>query len=136
MMNKLQLQVLDDKSPLEILNSFHPLFKTTNGLSPRMFGRTTFAHVYSQWRDKLETLAFKRSFLGYLSTQKGYKFYSPSSKKFYISAKVTLVGNITSFFVLSPSSKPSLYRRNQWWETVVESFEQESRKTLKSFLMF
>lgn len=93
MINRLPSRVLDNRSPIEILNSFYPHFRTSNGLTPRIFGCTAFVHVHSQHRGKLDPRAIKCIFLGYSSTQKGYKCYNPLSKKFYISADVTFSEN-------------------------------------------
>ncbi|KAJ9685136.1 hypothetical protein PVL29_017248 [Vitis rotundifolia] len=76
-----------------ILKSFYPHFRTSNGLTPRVFGCTAFVHVHSQHRDKLDPRVIKCVFLGYSSTKKGYKCYNPSAIKFYISADVTFTEN-------------------------------------------
>ena len=91
--NRILSEVLDNKSPVEILKSFYPHFRTSNGLTPRVFGCTAFVHVHSQHRDKLDPRAIKCVFLGYSSTQKGYKCYNPLARKFYISAVVTFTEN-------------------------------------------
>ncbi|KAJ9686475.1 hypothetical protein PVL29_015399 [Vitis rotundifolia] len=93
MMNRIPSRVLDNKSPVEILKSFYPHFKTLNGLTPRVFRCIAFVHVHSQHRDKLDPRAIKCVFLGYSFTQKGYKCYNPSAKKFYISTNVTFTKN-------------------------------------------
>ena len=91
--NRIPSRVLDNKSPLEVLKSFYPHSRTSNGLTPRVFGCIAFVHVHSQHRDKLDPRAIKCVFLGYSSTQKGYKCYNPSTRKFYISANVTFIEN-------------------------------------------
>ena len=93
MINRIPSRVLENKSLIEILKSFYPHFRTSNGLTPRVFGCTAFVHVHSQHRDKLDPRAIKCVFLGYSSTQKGYKCYNPSARKFYISADVTFTEN-------------------------------------------
>ena len=93
MINRILSQVLDNKSPVEILKSFYPHFKTSNGLTPRVFRRTTFVHVHSQHRDKLDPRAIKCVLLGYSSIKKGYKCYNPLARKFYISVDVTFIEN-------------------------------------------
>ena len=82
MINRLPSGVLNNKSLIEMLNSFYPHFRTSNGLTPRIFGCTAFVHVHSPHRGKLDPRAIKCVFLGYSSTQKGYKCYNPLSRKF------------------------------------------------------
>ena len=93
LINRIPSQVLHNKSLVEVHKNFYPHFRTSNGLTPRVFGCTAFVHVHSQHRDKLDPRAIKCVFLGYSSTQKGYKCYTSSTKKFYISADVTFTKN-------------------------------------------
>ena len=73
LINRLPTNVLQFKNPLELLNQFFPNVKTTNQLTPRIFGCVCFIHVHSINRGKLDPRATKCVFLGYSSTQKGYK---------------------------------------------------------------
>ena len=110
--------MLDNKSPIEILNSVYPHFRTSNVVTPGVFGCAAFVHLPSHHWGKPDLRAIKCVFLGYSSTQKGYKCYNPSSKKFYISADVTFVEN-TPFF-----TKPSLQGEISIMEdSTCESFE-------------
>ena len=118
MINRIPSQVLDNKSPIEILKSFYPHFRTSNGLTLKVFGCTTFVHVHSQHRDKLDPQAIKYVFLGYSSTQKGYKCYNPSIRKFYISANVTFTKNKHFFPKSSLQGEISMMEDNS-----CESFE-------------
>ncbi|RDY10289.1 hypothetical protein CR513_05230, partial [Mucuna pruriens] len=93
MINRLPIQILDNKSPIEVLDNFYPHFRTSNGLIPRIFGCTTFVHVHKEHRGKLDLRAIKCIFLGYSPTQKGYKCYNPSPKNWYI---YTYTPNINS----------------------------------------
>lgn len=97
MINRLPSSVLDNKSPIAILNSFFPSFRTSNGLIPRVFGCTAFVHVHQPHRDKLDPRALKCIFLGYSSTQKGYKCYDPLSKRFFTSADITFTEHVPFF---------------------------------------
>ena len=110
--------MLDNKSIVEVLKSFYPHFKTSNGLTHRVFGCTAFVHVHSQHRDKLDPRAIKCVFLGYSSTQKGYKCYSASTRKFYISADVTFTENKPFFPKSSLKGEISMME-----ESPYESFE-------------
>ena len=93
LINRIPSRVLDNKSPVEVLKSFYPHFRTSNGLTPRVFGCTAIVHVHGQHRDKLDPRAIKCVFLSYSSTQKGYKCYNLSTKKIYISVDVTFTEN-------------------------------------------
>ncbi|KAJ9680557.1 hypothetical protein PVL29_019775 [Vitis rotundifolia] len=118
MINRILSRVLDNKSPVEILKSFYPHFRTSNGLIPRVFGCTAFVHVHTQHRDKLDPRAIKCVFLGHSSTQKGYKCYNPSTKKFYISADVTFSENNPFFPKSSLQGEISMME-----DSLYESFE-------------
>ena len=118
MINRIPSRVLDNKSPVEILKSFYPHFRTSNGLTPRVFGCIAFVHVHSQHRDKLDPRAIICVFLVYSSTQKGYKCYNPSAIKFYISADVTLTENKPFFPKSSIQGEISMMEDNP-----CESFE-------------
>ena len=118
MINRIPSRVLDNKSPVEMLKSFYPHFRTSNGLTPRVFGCTTFVHVHNQHKDKLNPRAIKCVFLGYSSTQKGYKCYNPSARKFYISADATFTENKPFFPKFSLQGEISMME-----DSPCESFE-------------
>lgn len=83
MINKLPTKVLGLKTPLEILSQFHLDLNTTSNLIPRIFGCAAFVHVHSHNRGKLDPRAIMCIFVGYSSTQKGYKCYHPPTKFIY-----------------------------------------------------
>ena len=89
LINRIPSRVLENKSLVEVHKNFYPHFRTSNGLTPKVFGCTAFVHVHSQHREKLDPRAIKCVFLGYSSTPKGYKCYNPSTKIFYIFVNVT-----------------------------------------------
>ena len=65
------------------------IFRITNNFTPRILSCTSFVHVHSHHRGKLNPIAIKCVFVGYSSTQKGHKCYHPPTKKFYIFVDVT-----------------------------------------------
>jgi hypothetical protein len=82
LINRLPSPILDFKSPTEILTTFFPHFKISNNLIPRIFGSVAFVHIHSPNRGKLDPRAIRCIFIGYSSTQKGYKCFHPSTRKF------------------------------------------------------
>jgi len=84
LINRLPSTILASKSPMDVLSSFYPNVSTSNQLVPRIFGCVSFVHVPSGDRGKLDPRALKCVFIGYSSTQKGYKCYHPPFKKFFV----------------------------------------------------
>ncbi|GMI89878.1 hypothetical protein HRI_002657100 [Hibiscus trionum] len=91
MMNRLSTKVLGSQSPIQTLTKFFPHLNLSLNLQPRVFGCVAFVHLHSPNRGKLDPRAVKCIFLGYSSTQKGYKCYHPPTRKFYVTADVTFV---------------------------------------------
>ena len=73
------------------MSQSYPDIRSTLNLPPRIFGCTSFVHIHSSNRGKLDSRALNRVFVWYSATQKGYKCYHPSSQKFNVSADVTFV---------------------------------------------
>ena len=89
LINRLPFKVLNFKSPMEVLSSFYPNMKTTNHLIPKIFGYVSFMQIHSPNRGKLDPRAVKYIFVGYYSTQKGYKCCYLPSIFFFVSTEVT-----------------------------------------------
>ncbi|KAL0561798.1 hypothetical protein IC582_002241 [Cucumis melo] len=79
--NRLPSPNLNNLSPLEILKG-----RKIDLDHIRVFGCTCF--VYIKRKDKLDKNSVKTIFLGYSSTQKGYKCFDPEQNKLYISRDV------------------------------------------------
>ena len=65
---QISIRALGFKSPMEILSSFCPNMRTTNHLTPKIFGCVSFVQVYNLNRGKLDSRAIKCICVGYLST--------------------------------------------------------------------
>ena len=91
LINRLPSRVLGFKSPVQVFSKYFPDFRTANYLVPKIFGCVSFVHIHSHNRGKLNPRALKCVFVGYSSTQKGYKCFHPPTKKFFVSADVTFV---------------------------------------------
>ncbi|KAK2967234.1 hypothetical protein RJ640_002061 [Escallonia rubra] len=79
LMSKLQLQ------------ETYPTFRSVSSIPLRTFGCTAFVHVQPQHRSKLDPKSNKCVFIGYSPTQRGYKCYSPSLRRFFASMDVTFL---------------------------------------------
>ncbi|KAB2617910.1 hypothetical protein D8674_013779 [Pyrus ussuriensis x Pyrus communis] len=83
LINRLPNRVLGFKSPMEIVKN-----RKVDLSHLKVFGCICFVHVQSLHRDKLDPRATKCIFLGYSSTQKGYKCYNPQLKRLIVSKDV------------------------------------------------
>ena len=107
LINPLPSRVLGFKSIMEVLPSFYPNMRTTNHLIPKIFGCVSFVHVHNPSRGKLDLRVVKCIFVGYSSTQKGYKYYHPPSNFFFVlsSMKVSLIFSLLILKGRIPSRK-------------------------------
>ena len=93
LINRLPSSILNNQVPHFVLfphQSLHPL-------ATRVFGSTCFVHNLSPGHDKLSARAHKCVFLGYGRSQKGYKCYSLTLKRYLISANVTFFESVPFF---------------------------------------
>ena len=93
LINKLPSQTLGSYSPLQLLSNYFPDLRISSCWKPKIFRCVSFMHVHNPHRGKLDHRALKCIFIGYSSSQKGYKCYHPPSKRFLVSADVTFVEN-------------------------------------------
>ena len=98
--SKIPSRVLRFKSPLEPLSQFYPDIRSSFNFAPQVLGCTSFVHIHNHNQGKLDPRALKCVFVGYSSTQKGYKCYHPSTRKLYVSTNVTFVENESYFSTL------------------------------------
>ena len=84
LINRTSSKVLDFSAPIDLLSSeFQHLLLKTN-LPAKIFGCVVYAHIHST--GKLDHRSLKCIFLGYCTTQKGYKCYHPTSRKILVTA--------------------------------------------------
>ncbi|RVX20028.1 Retrovirus-related Pol polyprotein from transposon RE1 [Vitis vinifera] len=99
--------VLHDQIPHSLLFPDQPLYF----LPPRVFGCTCFVHILTPGQDKLSARATKCIFLVYSRLQKGYRYYSSETHRYFLSSDVTFFKD-SPFFSTSeslpiPSASPA-----------------------------
>jgi len=99
LINRMPSSVLHNQVPHSILFSHDPL----HPLPLKVFGPTCFVHDFNPGMDKLSSRAHKCVFLGFPYSQKGYKCFSLSLNRHFISADVTF--DESSFYFTHPSSR-------------------------------
>ena len=88
LINRLPSRVINFKSPLNYLLEFFPKNNFYSKIPPKVFGCASYIHIHKQQRTKLDPRALKCIFIGYSTSQKGYKCYHPASRKFFVSKDV------------------------------------------------
>ena len=92
LINRMPTRVLQYQTPIKVLkNCCYPNIRLVSSHPPKIFGCSIFVNTNAQNKTKLDPRALKCLFLGYSLTQKGYKCYSPITKRFYVSMDVTFL---------------------------------------------
>ena len=90
LINRMPSRVLNFETPCQKLLTIFPHIQiVSKNIPTKIFGCTASVQIHQQFRSKLDPKSIKCIFLGYSPTQKGYKCYSPVTKKFYHSIDVT-----------------------------------------------
>jgi hypothetical protein len=112
LINRLPSYTINFYTPFQALTSQISSPPTPN-LPPRVVGCVAFVHLHPPQRhNKLEPRAIRCVFLGYATTQKGYRCYHPSSKRMFITQDVNFHKN-EMFFGPSTSSLQEEYRSSE-----------------------
>ncbi|RVX11576.1 Copia protein [Vitis vinifera] len=128
LINRMSSRVLTFQSPRQLfLKQFPHTRAASSDLPLKVFGCTAFVHVYPQNRSKFAPRANKCIFLGYSPTQKGYKCYSPTNKRFYTTMDVSFFEHV--FFYPKSHVQGESMNEHQVWEPLLEgvpSFHSKS----------
>ena len=84
LINRMPSRSLSYKTPIECLHGVNSFI-----VPPKIFGCTCFVHDYRNVVGKLDPRAVKCIFVSYSPTQKGYRCWSPTEKRFFVSMDVT-----------------------------------------------
>jgi len=91
--NKIHYYVFNKRSPFSYLYAN----KTPFSMTPHVFGCTYFVQDLSSGLDKLSPRFIKCVFVEYFRTQKGYRCYNPSTRKYLVSVDVTFFESVSYF---------------------------------------
>lgn len=108
-------KVLKFQSPYQVLHKFFPTHNSISNLTPKVFGCSAYVHLYNQ--NKLDPKSLKCIFLGYHPTQHGYRCYSPSLKKLFITKDVTF-HEADPFYTTSRIQGENLIQESQNWFSI------------------
>ncbi|WZY99772.1 hypothetical protein YC2023_072101 [Brassica napus] len=86
LINRMPTKVLKDQARFEVLNKRKPSLEYM-----RVFGCLCYVLVPGELRNKLEARSRKAMFIGYSTTQKGYKCYDPEARRVLVSRDVKFI---------------------------------------------
>ncbi|KAL1214925.1 Retrovirus-related Pol polyprotein from transposon TNT 1-94 [Cardamine amara subsp. amara] len=92
LINRTPTKVLNDISPYEVLNKTKPHIDHL-----RVFSCVCFVLVPGDQRNKLDANSTRSVFIGYSTTQKGYRCYDPSTKRIMTSRDVKFLEDQSYF---------------------------------------
>ena len=82
LINRTPSKVLDLSAPIDLLSFEFPHVSLKINLPAKIFGCVVYAHVHNA--RKLDHRTLQCIFLGYSTTQEGYKCYHPTSRKILV----------------------------------------------------
>ncbi|RVX01288.1 Retrovirus-related Pol polyprotein from transposon TNT 1-94 [Vitis vinifera] len=121
LINKMPSRVLKFQTPCQTLLKSFPTTRLISTVPPKIFGCSVFVHINQQHRSKLDSRSLKCIFLGYSSNQKGYKCYSPVTRKFYNSMDVTFF-ETQPYYPKNDIQGENSTQEYQFWD--LESFSE------------
>ncbi|RVW63053.1 Retrovirus-related Pol polyprotein from transposon TNT 1-94 [Vitis vinifera] len=121
LINRMPSRVLKFQTPCQTLLKSFPTTRLISTVPPKIFGCSVFVHINQQNRSKLDPRSLKCIFLGYSSNQKGYKCYSPVTRKFYNSMNVTFF-ETQPYYPKNDIQGENSTQEYQFWD--LESFSE------------
>lgn len=89
LINRMPPRVLNYNTTMDTLLSVYPHSHLVSNIPLKLFGCTTFVHIYPHNCNKLDARAIRCIILGYSSNKRGYKCFSPVTQKLYHTMDVT-----------------------------------------------
>ncbi|KAK2452382.1 putative mitochondrial protein [Trifolium repens] len=112
LINRMPSRVLKFQTPFQVISNCFPQTRVLSTLPIKVFGCSVFVHHQAS---KLDPRALKCIFVGYSPNQKGYKCYSPISRKFYNSMDVTFFEN-QPFYTKTDIQGENFTQEYQLWD--------------------
>lgn len=100
LINRMPSRVLNFQTPIQTFLKCFPNSHLLHHIPLKVLGCTSFVHIHSHNRNKLEPRVVKCIFLRYSPNQKGYKCYFPTLKKLYPSMDFPFLEMIPSIPIL------------------------------------
>ena len=119
-------RVLKFQTPCQTLLKSFLTTRLISTVPSKIFGCSFFVHINQQYRSKLDPRSLKCIFLGYSSNKKGYKCYSPVTRKFYNSMDVTFFETQPYYPKIDIQGENSTQEYQLW---NLESFSESSITT-------
>jgi len=123
LINRMPSRVLKFKSPVKTFLASYPNSHLLSQIPLKIFGCTTFIHIYPHSQGKLDERALKCIFLGYSPNKKGYKSFSPLTKKFYLTMDITFFENKPFYpnSVIQGETTTAHESQNWDWTSLIDS---------------
>nr|KYP62171.1 Retrovirus-related Pol polyprotein from transposon TNT 1-94 [Cajanus cajan] len=93
LINRMPSRILNFNTPYSTLQTSYPTSRILTSIPLKIFECLAFIHNLNPHRNKLDPKSIKCIFLGYSPHQKGYKCYSPHTRKLYHTMDVIFFEN-------------------------------------------
>lgn len=93
LINRMPSFVLDGAIPYNVLFPTAPLFP----VSPKVFGCVCYVYDHLPSRTKLDPKSLRCIFVSYSGTQKGYRCYSSTLRRYFVSSDVIFMESVPYF---------------------------------------
>ncbi|KAL5840582.1 hypothetical protein ACOSQ4_013190 [Xanthoceras sorbifolium] len=117
LINRLPSRVLNFQTPCQVFSMKFPNNRLLSHIPQKVFGCTVYVHNHSSTRSKLDPKAIKCMFIGYSPTQKGYKCYSTSTRKLYVSMDVAFMED-QPYFHKTQIQGGNKNQEFQFWDSI------------------
>ncbi|PON66918.1 hypothetical protein PanWU01x14_107040, partial [Parasponia andersonii] len=109
-------RILNYETPLNTFLKFFPQTRLFTILPLKVFCCISFVYNHSPNRTKLDPNSLNCIFLGYSSTQKGYKCFSSEKQRYFVYVDVTFFENCPFYAKNSLKGENKNIQEDNFWE--------------------